>query len=279
MLPNLESDHRFLDSRRERLQRTVQITNSSFSISVVRYVAPDSSPCSNIIYSIMILRLVAFAVLLGAVTGCAHTNNLKEYTLNQQTVQFKYRVAGDAAVADADTPNEGSNNVVVAVLETIGDAVFSAKIAQRLDRLGAPDNLAHEISEGMEESLVTYLSAVPVPSLADNPSFIMETELRKYSLSCSGDGVRARIDANVRLIDRKSGKIVWEDCEAESVALRRTSGAGWAPRPASTIVGMINCSELLDMTDDQLRDALRNAARDVAFELTETLREDASDRD
>jgi hypothetical protein len=208
------------------------------------------------------------------VVSCAHTNNLKQYNLEKAPVEFTHRISGNAARGNSNISSGSSG--IAGVIDVVGNAAFSDGVAEKLDRVARPEMLATYISDHMQKMSVSYLKSIPEQSA--NASYVFETELSSYQLQCSGSGITVYAEAYCRLLDRNTGKIVWDDCESESVSLRKNvAGAILSGTPIGAAVGVVNCSQLLDMSDDELRRALERAAGEVAYQIAETLREDVAD--
>jgi hypothetical protein len=161
------------------------------------------------------------------------------------------------------------------MIGAIGNAAMSAEMAEKLDRVARPEMLAVSISDKMKEAVTTYLRSIPTDNGA---SYNFETELTEYELACSSGGVQVHAKAYCRLIERNTGRLVWDDWESESVALRtNVAGAILSNTAIGAAVGVVQCSQLLEMSDEELRRALERASNEVAYEITETLREDVAD--
>ena len=202
-----------------------------------------------------------------------HTNNLKDYRLESAKVNYTHRVSGDAARGSSNLYTGGG---VAGVVGAIGSAAFNVEIAEKLDRVAKPEVLASAVSTKMQSAINAYLRAAT--SGPDDASFLFETDLVEYSINCSSGGIYVNAKAECRLIDRSTGKIVWDDCESESVNLvQNVPGAILSGTPVGAAVGVVQCSQLLEMSDDQLRRSLERAAEEVAHSIAETLREDVAD--
>jgi hypothetical protein len=222
------------------------------------------------------MKRIAFVALVLSstlISSCHHTNNLSKYQLAQAPVQFTYRVSGDAARAGSNIAT--GPGVLAGVIGAVGNAALSGEIAEKLDRVARPEMLATNISDRMKDVVKTYLQSIPTDN---NASYNFETELSEYRLECSSGGVHVHAKAYCRLIERNTGKLVWDDWESESVALRsNVPGAILSGTPIGAAVGVVQCSELLDMPDSELQHALERASTEVAYEISETLREDVAD--
>jgi hypothetical protein len=223
----------------------------------------------------MKIQFRLFMALCGCfVVSCAHTNNLKQYKVEQAPVEFSHRISGDAARGNSNL-SSGSTGLA-GVIDAVGNAAMSDGVAAKLDRVARPEMLATYISDHMKKMSGIYLKTIA--DSTNGASYLFETELTRYQLQCSGGGITVYAEANCRLLERNTGKIVWEDCEAESVSLRKNvAGALLSGTAIGAAVGLVNCSQLLDMSDDELRRALERAAGEVAYQIAETLREDVAD--
>jgi hypothetical protein len=162
------------------------------------------------------------------------------------------------------------------VVGAIGSAAMDVELVEKLDRVAKPEMMAAVVSDEMEVAINMYLRSKSITDGASN--YLFETDLIQYSFNCSSGGISVDAKVECRLIELPTGKIVWDDCESESVRLtQNVAGAILSGTPVGAAVGVVHCAQLLDMPDDQLRRSLQGAAEEVARSIAETLREDVAD--
>lgn len=216
-------------------------------------------------------RYLIFAAV-AILQSCGHTNKLKDYSLKNQRMTFRSRWTGTfTAEASIYTP---VHNPMAHAAATIGGIAASAAATDKLEHAAKPDLLATSVASGIEDVLRTYLAVVPVHDSVGESVAIVETEVREFSLNSRESGIYAKVSANMRMLSRATGKVIWEDCESVSVPLRAGVHGGFDPMG---IAGIINAAQLADLPEAEVSRALVYAAEDAGRELGETLREDIAD--
>lgn len=217
--------------------------------------------------------------------GCGHTNNLRYFDLKDQAADYDYYAKADGAEAYAvlpithyshDSHNRHHHRDGDVIIEIIGEGVLTSELQGKLRRAADPDKMASAVSEGVESKLVTYQGLKNAPDSV-KPVYLIETVLKKYRLESSSWESNVNIRAETRIIHQPSGKIVWDDEEYESIPLQHTPLGGLAPNPISTVVGVLNATAILAMSDEELRSVLTLAAEEVGRKIAETFREDVSE--
>jgi hypothetical protein len=166
----------------------------------------------------LLLLILPCVVLLGA---CGHTNQLAKYNISGRTALFRSFASGDAAssVSVIESP---SQNTVGKVIAAIGSAITSDQARRKLERAINGDSIAHSISSGIRNATADYLSIKPVEGIVNDPDLIIETEVTEYNLVSTAAGISMRVRGTSRVIDRKSGDVVWDDAESYTVPLSET---------------------------------------------------------
>jgi hypothetical protein len=85
------------------------------------------------------------------------------------------------------------------------------------------------------------------------------------------------VRAKSRMIDRKTGSIIWDDAESHTVPLTHTFGAAFAPKAVSSAASIYNAVELLSLSEEEIRSVIDQAAAQAGREIAETLREDIAE--
>jgi ABC-type uncharacterized transport system auxiliary subunit len=222
---------------------------------------------------LLLLLILPFAVLLGA---CGHTNQLAKFNINGQKALYRASISSDAAssVAVIESPND---NTALGVAAAIGSVVVSNEGRQKLERAINPDSVAQSVSAGIRQATREYLSIQPVGDISQNPDLIIETEVTDFKIVSSSAGLHVRVRGNSRIIDRKTGEIIWENAESHTVPISETYLAAIAPQAISSGVSIFNSVKLLTLSEDQIRAVVNSAATDAGKEIGETLREDVAE--
>lgn len=220
-----------------------------------------------------------FTVLLSGLFGCAHTNFLKDYNMSGKKYMFKQYVSGDSKGAwiDISTGSYSDKGGLISVILTeLGEGYAEGKVREKLERCLKADSITSSISEGVKEGLKTYYLIETVDSLNQNPDYIVETKFNKIIFSSDAYGISATMRAAVRIIDRKSAKTVWLNSESYRLPLKDVFISYVGGPYVRTTASVVNLVRLLEMSDEEIKCAIDELAKEVGFEHTETLREDIS---
>jgi hypothetical protein len=86
-----------------------------------------------------------------------------------------------------------------------------------------------------------------------------------------------RVRGNSRIIDRRSGTVIWENAESHTVPVSETYLGIIAPQPITSGVSVFNAVKLLTLSQEQISAIVNRAAVDAGKEIGETLREDVAE--
>jgi hypothetical protein len=220
-----------------------------------------------------LLPFIPIALLLGA---CGHTNNLAKYNVAGKSAYFRTIVSGDAASAFSSVENP-AHNTITEVLAAVGSVIVTDQAHRKLERAINGDSIARAISNGTQQATSDYLSLHPVQSMADDPDIIVETELTDYRLVSGSLGMAVEVKGESRMIDRRTGRIIWDNSESKTIPLSETYLAALGSRPVRSGVSIFNAVRLLSLSEEEIRQVVDNAATDAGREIGETLREDVAD--
>jgi len=221
----------------------------------------------------LLIGTIPLVLLFGA---CGHTNKLAQYDVAGRTALFRSFTVGGAAsgVSVVESP---ARNTTMEIIAAIGSVIVSDQARRKLEQAFDGDSIAHAISLGIRNATADYLRIRPVQSMADDPDLIIETELSRCRLVSGSVGIVLHVDGKSRVIDRRTGVVVWDDSESHTIPLSETYLAVIAPKPVSSGASIFNAVKLLTLTDEELRTVANNAAMDAGREIGETLREDVAD--
>lgn len=216
------------------------------------------------------LAILTLSVIM---VGCGHTNNLAKYDIAGRTATFRaYSSASGSSSVVVDSPDNES--IIADIAAMVGSGVLSSQARQKLSRAINTDSIAQSVGRGIQSSTFDYLSLRPVDRDAD---FIVETELTNFELVSGSSGLRARVCAESRVIDRMTGGLVWEDSEAHTIVISNTFVAAIGPDVVRTGAGVFNAIQLVNMDENEIRAVIDHAAEQAGREIGETLREDVAD--
>jgi hypothetical protein len=220
------------------------------------------------------LSLLLLAALVAG--GCSHTNNLAKYSFSNSKILFRARTSGTAS-SFAGINNPVKDNAITGIIAAIGSGIVSDEGRRKLEKAIDRDTIANAIANGMQRAVTDYLNVQPVNSIADEPEFLVETDLTDYTIVSLSEGLFVKAKGKSRMIHRATGAVVWENSESHTIPLSQTYLAGLAPAPVSSGVSIYNAVQLLNLSQEELRTVFSHAATEVGEEIGETLREDIAD--
>lgn len=219
------------------------------------------------------LLLLPFAFLVGA---CGHTNHLAKFNVAGRTALYRWHATGDAAssIALIESP---SDNTVVNVIAAVGSVIVGDQSRKKLERAVNGDSVAHAVSLGIRAASQDYLGMRAVESIAENPDFIVETEVDDIRFVTGSFGIALRVHGESRVIDRQTGTLVWDDSESYTIPLSETYLAAFGPKVVSSGVSIFNAVQLMNLSEEEIRSVVDRAAVDAGRDIGEVLREDISE--
>ncbi|MCB0712569.1 MAG: hypothetical protein KDD67_09590 [Ignavibacteriae bacterium] len=222
-----------------------------------------------------------YVLLLGLITStlltsCGHTNNLAKYDVAGKTALFRsWSSTSGSSTTVVESPDNES--IIADIASIVGSGVMSDQAQKKLRRAINTDSIADAVAQGMWQSTSDYLGVREVKSMADDPDFIVETELTQFKLISNSGGMNAQVCAKSRIIDRRSGGVVWENSEAHTINVSNTFPAIFGPDAVRSGASVFNAVQLLNMDEEDIRKVINEAARQAGREIGETLREDVAD--
>lgn len=234
------------------------------------------------------ILLLALISLLLFFTGCGHTNELAKYDLQSQTFLFEYGVSSGAQRVSVDftTPlgtkktlfDNGNFSAAFDIAEAVGSVVSAVVSSETNDKLvNAVDvsEMARYTSDGMENTLARYYGIHTVTSLHEPHKFIVETILTNCRLGSNETGVGVLVEANTRIIDKETAKIIWEYDDANVVPLRE--GSNSFDQTTNVVSSVIGAAQLATLSEEEIRRSADEAAAGVGSLIADRLREDISE--
>ena len=224
-------------------------------------------------YTIKLLLL--FGVI--AMSGCSGVNEFARYDIRNSKILFKSSAKHSASNVRVNITKPdivSDNNPVEIILTEVGENIFSSNVQEKINRAYQPDTVSSRLSDGLKTGLGDYFNFTPVPAQSDNPDYLFETRLEKFELGSGSYGIYAGISAEVLIVDRKSAKTVWKNTERVSTPLKEAYYSYYPDKRVRTATSIINAVRLMNMTEEEIRDAINFTAEELAYELTDVLRND-----
>jgi hypothetical protein len=220
--------------------------------------------------------LKIFLLFAFIIAGCSSVNELSKFNLSSQKFLFKHSVKSSLTKIKitSGTTVSGDKNIFDILIEDVGGSYVSSEVQKKLDKIFDPEYLAGEISEGVEEALITYYNAVPVKSLTEDPAYIAETRLEEFEIISSSSGIFTKITAEVKITSRRTGAMVWKNREVVNIPFEENRSSYTADKTEKNIRSVVNLARLLDMSEEELKSAIDNTSSQVGYNLSDNLRED-----
>jgi hypothetical protein len=209
--------------------------------------------------------------------ACGHTNNLARYDVVGKTAIYR-SYAGEGAASSIvviESPSESST--IADVAAAVGSVIAGAEGRRKLQDAIDVEAIAASVARGIQQSTEDYLRMRAVGSMAEDPDFIIETNVERYEIVSTTLGMCARVSGESRMIDRKTGGIVWENSESHTIPLSETWVALAGPQAVRSGVGIFNAVTLLGLSAEELRKVINEGAAGAGREIGEELRDDVAD--
>jgi len=234
------------------------------------------------------LLLIVFAAILFA--SCSSVNNLKDYDLNGKKIYFDEIVGRDAnsvQIYDVNSTNNSNTNTntnksstdkvldaIGSIGTSIGKSLTESEVRQKLNRNSDPKMVLDAISSGIEKTLIQYLSITAENDVKGQYDYIVTTTLEELALKSGSSGAYISASAICTITSRKDGKIVWQQSDTETVQLRSGSINS---KDSDMVKNIMQISSLASLSDDEIKNAIINAANEVGRSIANDLREDISE--
>lgn len=229
----------------------------------------------------LFMPISVFLLAFLTFTGCSGVNEFAKYDITNSKIYFKSSAKHSASNVKINIKDFyfSDNSPAEIILTEIGENIMSGNVQKKVDRAFQPDTVSIKLSDGVMGGLRDYFNFTPVESSADNPDYLFETRLEKFELSSSTYGIQARISAEILIVDRKSAKTVWRNTESVRTPLKESLAGYYPNETVRTAVSIVNAVRLMEMTEEEIRDAIYFTTDELAYELTDVLRNDIAYRD
>lgn len=224
----------------------------------------------------LLIKLLVL-IIFGVSTGCSGVNEFAKYDIRNSKILFKSSAKPTASNVRINLTNPEilpGNSPVEIILTEVGENMMSSGVQKKIDRAYEPDTVSGKLLEGVRTGLLDYFNFTPVRSSSENPDYVFEGRLERFELTSSSYGIRANISAEILIVDRKSAKTVWQNTERVSSPLKESVYSYYPDRRVRTATSIINAVRLMEMTEEEIRDAINFTAEELAYELTNVLRND-----
>jgi len=224
-------------------------------------------------------KLFTLIISVLFIGGCAHTNELMNYDLKGKKAHFEERVLSQARTiqVEMNETKSDSKDKAVSILEAVVSVSSAALSAEKISDLKESIDtyeLIFSVAEGIKETMETYIDLVAVDDKRD-ADFIIETELERCVLNVAKDNVHVTVQANTKIIDRATGKIVWENWESDTVPVGRSASNVKVKK--GTESNILTALQLASLSKEEINACVGEAAIDVGREMGETFREDLAE--
>jgi len=227
----------------------------------------------------IIMRIVYLLIAVIIFSSCSHTNKLKNYNLDGQTILFEEIIAssaGEASIDFGNTPTASKGDIIGAVKDvalSVGNTLLTYEMERRLRNASRPDSIVKGLSKGFETSMIKFLRIDPVYKLNDRSNFIVTTILERFKMYSTSSGVFIQVSATIEIICRDDGVKIWDYDDTETVRIRRDNYLETTSQ--QVFLGEISqMIELATLSEEQIRSAIYAAAFQIGRNMSETLRKD-----
>ena len=223
---------------------------------------------------------ISFLFVILAFYGCSGVNEFARYDITNSTIYFKSTAKYSASNVRVNLGDKffSNKNPVEIILTEIGEGYSESEVQEKVNKAYNPDSTAGSLSEGIMGGLRDYFNFTPVESSSNNPAYLFETRLEKFELVSGSGGIDARISAEVLIVDRKSAKTVWRNTHSVRTSLKESVVGYYPDGKVRTVVSIINAIRLMQMTEDEIRNAINVTTEELSYELTDVLRYDIAYR-
>lgn len=226
-------------------------------------------------------KLSLFVMLLALIiSSCSHTNNFSQYNMAKSKVLFEKAFGSDInKVHQYSTDNYSKKKSDAEIFSrtalSIGSAFIGNDIEDKFTNAVNPDSVVSAISQGIENTLIKYFQIQAEYDVAGEYDYICIVALDRCEITSGSAGVNLDLGATTRIIDRKTGGIVWEDSENENIQLRfSTTNYNSKSGLERTLNNATQVAMLASLTEDEIRNAVRNASFEVSRLFGKTIQED-----
>lgn len=223
-----------------------------------------------------------FVVLILLVGGCAHTNELMNYDLEGKAAYYEAIVdpfAGTIEVVVQQNKKEDEKKEktddLLSVVAAVSSEILSADKISKIKDLVDTEDMSYYINEGLKYTLETFVDFNEVESARD-ADFIVETKLESCKMNVSKTSVYVSVNASAEIIDRATGKTVWDDWESESVPVRQTYHRG-QKKVTGTAEKLLTAVQLASLSEKEINNCIAEAVEEIGRKMGETFRDDLAE--
>ena len=233
------------------------------------------------------MKRLFIPLLFGLICGgCAHTNELMKYDLNGKNAYFEEFVSSQANVIqveintsekkkdEKDSEKKSDSESILDAVVSVGSAILTAEKISDIEESVDTYELITSVSDGFKETLETYVNINSIDNKRE-ADFIVETELERCVLNVYKNSVNVTVQANTKIIDRATGKIVWENWESDTIPVG--SGKRKVKVKKRTESTVLTALQLASLSKREINACVSAAAVDVGREMGETFRDDLAE--
>lgn len=216
------------------------------------------------------------------IAGCSHTNELAKFNVNGSSMLYKEFVGRDAGTIQIAYPKSGTqtnkkeDKGILDAIASIGTELLNADKTSDIKEWVDTRAIAEDLSYGMENNLKEYINVKRANSIDDNPAFIVETTLERCVLNVTDNGVTLQVQSYVKILERGTGSLVWEDSESETVPINYDA-YGSSNKKTSTESKILTAVQLNSLSKKEVNACIEAAVQSVGRLMGETFREDLAE--
>ena len=216
----------------------------------------------------------ALALVALALTGCGGRHHLGEYDFRARTIAV-VPLAEPAPEIWTGGHDINSQNPLIAVIEA-GSAVAveleSRRARSRLDSAATRVDMGARMADQALDRTSRYLGARAVEDDA-RADYVLEIDVQRFGINASGSDATLFVEGEAILVDRASGREIWnQEVSAWDQLTPTISGPG-----AAGAGGILTAAALTRLTVADYERILEQLADYAADVMTDELREDLRD--
>jgi hypothetical protein len=220
-----------------------------------------------------VLGLVAVALGLVVLVGCAGNGALAEHRFRGRTLAGSMRAAPEPRVfADYSVRLDRRDPVgsVLGVATSIAKAGSVQKAQARLERALEAVDVPEEIRASAAEECAKVLGCDTVER-AGGADYVLSMEIREYGIDAtsSGGSTEFRVDLGVVLFGGEDERTIWKARVREETAITpEVFGLG------GSVGNVLSAAALAELSEEEIGRGLMKLARSVAYRVADRLERD-----
>lgn len=207
--------------------------------------------------------------------GCGHTNELAKYRMAGTTYETDSRFTGDRAHIIVESGSDVSE--AVDLLSGSGSARATFQAMEKIQRAADPKLTAAHMSETFAGYAARVLGFSPRNDAGPDAAWTIRTVLHALEIRSRPEELFLYLDAEISILDRKTGAVIWQFARDDEVPVRETDRTGRLLAEAGGIAGITSARRMATFSEHDVREAVLFGAAGFVRDIGEDLRKDSRD--